>query len=63
MNNDELLSAISNMMEQKLKLVLTNELRPLKEDVHALKEDVQTLKGDVEALKGDVQTLKVTFKH
>ena len=54
MTNNELLIAISDVIDRKFK----EELTPLKDDVQTLKGDVQTLKGDVQTLKGDVQTLK-----
>lgn len=54
MTNDELLIAISDIMDKKFK----EELAPLKGDVQTLKDDVQSLKGDVQTLKGDVQSLK-----
>ena len=54
MTNNELLIAISDVIDRKFK----EELTPLKDDVRTLKDDVQTLKDDVQTLKDDVQTLK-----
>ncbi len=71
MTDNELLLAISNMMDAKLEPVnneiqgikgelqgIKGEIRDLKEDVQVLKEDVQVLKEDVQDLKEDVQVLK-----
>ena len=50
MSDQELLSAISDIVEEKIE--------PLKQDIKGLKEDVSGLKGDVSGLKGDVNGLK-----
>ena len=54
MSDRELLSAMSGLLDRKLK----HELEPIKEDVHSLKEDVSVLKEDVSVLKEDVSVLK-----
>ncbi len=54
MSNEELLLAISNLMDSKLK----SELQPIKNDLQFIKEEVATLKKDVAVLKEDVATLK-----
>ena len=54
MTNNELLIAISDVIDRKFK----EELTPLKDDVQTLKGDVQTLKGDVQTLKDDVCIMK-----
>lgn len=59
MTDNELLLAISDLMDQKLQ----TELTPLKDDVRTLKDDVQGLKDDVKTLKGDVQTLKDNMQN
>lgn len=48
--NKEILSAISNLLDEKL--------NPIKEDISGLKEDVSGLKKDVSGLKKDVSSLK-----
>lgn len=64
MTDNELLLAISNMMDTKLEPVnkeiqeLKGEIQGIKEDVKGLKEDVKGLKEDVEVLKEDVKGLK-----
>jgi mediator of RNA polymerase II transcription subunit 25 len=75
MTDNELLLAISNMMDAKLEPVnneiqgikgelqgIKGEIRDLKEDVQVLKEDVQVLKEDVQVLKEDVADLKIRVK-
>ncbi len=75
MTDNELLLAISNMMDAKLEPVnneiqgikgelqgIKGEIRDLKEDVQVLKEDVQDLKEDVQVLKEDVADLKIRVK-
>lgn len=49
MSDQELLSAISDIVEEKIE--------PLKQDIKGLKEDVSGLKGDVNGLKKDVNSL------
>ena len=56
----ELLSAISDMMDEKLHPIKTQigELYGMKEDVQGLKQDVRELREDVDGLKKDVHVLK-----
>jgi len=54
MEDNELLLAISNMMDVKLKA----ELKPLKEDLQSLKQDVRQIKQVQENLEEDVRQLK-----
>ena len=54
MTNDELLLAMSDMMDTKL----AGALRPVREDIAELKTDVAELKTDVAGLKTDVAGLK-----
>ncbi len=54
MTNDELLLAMSDMMDTKL----DRALRPVREDIAELKTDVAGLKTDVAELKTDVAGLK-----
>jgi len=65
MAEKELLSAISEMMEMKikegigeLKKEMKNEFKALNEQVYELRSDVNILKSDVSTLKSDVNTLK-----
>lgn len=54
MTNDELLLAMSDMMDTKL----AGALRPVREDIAGLKTDVAGLKTDVAVLQADVENLK-----
>lgn len=54
MTNNELLLAISDMMDQKL----DTRLKPIETDIKSMKEDINTLKEDVSSLKTDVSILK-----
>lgn len=62
MSDNELLLAISKMMDNKLEPI-TNDIREIKEDIKNLKTDVETLKSDVKVLKSDVETLEVRVKR
>lgn len=68
MTDNELLLAISNMMDTKLEPVnkeiqgLRGEIKEVREDVKVLKEDVDDLKKDVKVLKEDVDDLKIRVK-
>lgn len=54
MTNNELLLAISDMMDQKL----DTRLKPIEDDIRSMKEDIAILKTDVAGLKTDVAILK-----
>lgn len=60
--NNELLIAISDMMDQKLdtrlKPIETN-IKSMKKDINILKEDVSSLKSDVNSLNTDVLSIKL----
>ena len=62
MRDNELLLAISNMLdtklEEKLEEKLEKKLQPIKEDLQNLKEEVHVLKEDVEVLKDEVHVMK-----
>ena len=53
MTDNELLLAISNMMDKKL----DSRLKPIENDIKSLKGDVSELKSDVSELKRDVSNL------
>lgn len=53
MSNHELLLAISDMLDTKLK----SELQPIKNEIQSLKEEVQFLKKEVWSLKEKVYSL------
>lgn len=50
MENNELLQAISNMMDQKLD--------PIKSDVQMIKEEQAAMKGDIQAIKEEQTAMK-----
>ena len=54
MSDQELLHALSDMLDQKL----DTRLKPMEEDIKSLKSDVKELKDDVTVLKEDVAGLK-----
>ncbi len=60
MNENELLLAISEMMDKKLNPIQTG-LSGLKGDVTGLKTGQESLRQDVSGLKADVSTLKQDF--
>lgn len=57
MENNELLQAISNMMDQKLDPV-KNEIQDMKGEIKSIKGEVQTMKGEIQTIKGEIQTIK-----
>lgn len=56
--NQELLLAISDMLDQKLDQKFETELRPIKDDICELKADVKELRSNVTELQGDVKELR-----
>lgn len=52
----ELLEAISQMMDEKLKPI-QNDIRSLKDDVNGLKDDVQSIKEAQEETRSGVNAL------
>ncbi len=54
MTNNELLLAISNMLDEKLE----KGLQPIRRDIAELKDGVDTLKTDVKELRSDMDILK-----
>ena len=57
MTDNEMLLALSDLFDKKLKPV-KDDVKTLKDDVKILKDDVKTLKDDVGTLKNDVGALK-----
>lgn len=54
MTNNEMLLAISDMMDKKLQ----TELRPIKEDIRDMKADIRNMKADIVELKADMRNVK-----
>lgn len=57
MENNELLQAISNMMDQKLDPV-KNEIQTIKGEVQTMKGEIQDMKGEIQDMKGEIQDMK-----
>lgn len=57
MTNNELLLAISDMMDKKLKSEIQAELQPLKDDISHIKSDINHLNNDVGNIKSDINHL------
>lgn len=55
MDNNELLLAISEMMDEKLE--------PIKNDITNMKVDIINLKGDITNMKADIINIKLTLEN
>lgn len=66
MKDNELLLAISNVLDTKLEEKLQPiraDVQELKEEVHVLKEDVGVLKDEVHVMKGRICVLQEDVQH
>ena len=63
MRDNELLLAMSNMLDTKLEEKLEEKLQPIKEEIHVLKEDVGVLKDEVHIMKGRICVLQEDVQH
>ena len=63
MDNNELLSAMSTMLDTKLKSALQSELQPLKDDMQNMKSDMQNMKLDMQNMKSDMQNMKSDMQN
>ena len=63
MTNNELLLAISDMMDKKLKSEIQAELQPLKDDISHIKGDINYMKSDINHLNNDVSNIKSDINH
>lgn len=54
MTDNELLLAMSDLLDTKLKA----ELQPIRDDIHILKKDVETLKCEMQEVKSEIRLLK-----
>ncbi|MCI9356116.1 MAG: hypothetical protein HFH59_00945 [Lachnospiraceae bacterium] len=63
MTNNELLLAISDMMDKKLKSEIQAELQPLKDDISHIKGDINYMKSDINHLNNDVGNIKSDINH
>ncbi|MCM1542909.1 MAG: hypothetical protein NC121_16845 [Blautia sp.] len=55
MTNNELLLAISNMLDSKLKA----ELQPIKNEMQDIRNEIQGMKGEIQIMKGEIQQMKL----
>ena len=66
MTDNELLSALSDMLDDKLDKKLDEKfdekLKPIKDDIKILKDDMKIVKGDIKALQDDMITVKTDIK-
>ena len=63
MTNNDLLLAISDMMDKKLKSEIQAELQPLKDDISHIKGDINYMKSDINHLNNDVSNIKSDINH
>ncbi len=59
MTDNELLLAMSDLLDTKLKA----ELQPIRDDIHILKGEMQEVKSEIRILKKDVETLKCEMQE
>ncbi len=58
MKDNELLSAIEDLLDRKLDEKLDSRLKPIETDIKEMKTDIRTLKGEMKEVKTDIQTMK-----
>lgn len=58
MTDNELLLAMSDLLDTKLKA----ELQPIRDDFHILKKDVQTLKCEMQTVKAEMRVMKMEMQ-
>nr|WP_304957053.1 hypothetical protein [uncultured Acetatifactor sp.] len=61
MTDNELLLALSGMLDKKLKAELQpikNELQTMKDDIAGMKDDIAGMKGDIAGMKGEIADIK-----
>ena len=63
MTNNELLLAISDMMDKKLKSEIQAELQPLKDDISHIKGDINYMKSDINHLNDDINSIKMHLEN
>ncbi|MCM1038641.1 MAG: hypothetical protein NC314_12240 [Roseburia sp.] len=55
MTNNELLLAMSDMMDRKLRA----ELQPLKNEMQNMKGEMQNMKGEMQNMRGEIHQIKL----
>lgn len=69
MTNNELLLAMSKMMDAKFYplqrdlQVVKNEVQVVKNEMHVVKEEVQVIKADLQGVKEEVQVMKADLQN
>ena len=67
MKDNELLSAIAGLLDQKLDEKLDEKLdarlKPIETDIREMKSDIRGLKTEMSEVKADVQTLKIEMSE
>lgn len=58
MTDNELLLAISDIMDKKLEQHLKNDMQSMKKGIRDLKDDMQNLKDEMQNLRDEMQNLK-----
>lgn len=61
MTDNELLLALSGMLDKKLKAELQpikNELQTMKDDIAGMKGDIADIKNDIVGMKGEIASIK-----
>lgn len=59
MTENELLLAMSELLDQKLK----SELQPVKDDIHGIKAELQPMKDDICNIKSELQPMKDDIRN
>ena len=62
MNDSELLSALSDMFDEKLKPI-KDDIKILQDDMIIVKGDIKDLQKDMTSVKADIKGLKDKVKH
>ena len=52
----------SRMTDNELLLAISNMIDPVRKDILGIKEDVQEIREDIQEIKRDVQELKIRVK-
>lgn len=66
MTNNELLLAISDMMDKKLDarlLPIETDMKDMKADMQNMKADMQNMKADMQHMKADMQHMQTDIQH
>lgn len=59
MTDNELLAALSDMLDQKLKC----ELQPMKNDIQSMQQDIQSMQQDLQTVKQKVTKMELTLEN